>query len=111
MRGEFLVVCDQDERCAAFLVKLEQQIDHGGAGARIEIAGGLVGEQQPGFGDESARNGHALLLAAGERPGVMAKMLSQADARQDRARPVGGIVGARQFQRQHDVFLRRERGQ
>jgi hypothetical protein len=30
----------------------------------VQIAGGLVGQQHCGLGDDGARNGHALLLPA-----------------------------------------------
>jgi len=44
-------------------VQLEHQVDHSGAGRGVEIAGGLVGEQQLRPRDEGAGERHALLLA------------------------------------------------
>src|SRR6185369_4056729 len=44
---EIRIVRDQHERGAALAVHLEQQLDHVLAGDRIEVAGGLVGEEKP----------------------------------------------------------------
>ena len=50
------------------------------AGRRVEIAGRLVGEQHVRLGDERARNGDALLLAAGQLPRVVTDAAGEADA-------------------------------
>ena len=42
------------------------QIENTRAGFEIEIAGGLVGEKNLRICEQSARNGYALLLAAGK---------------------------------------------
>ena len=44
----------------------KQQIDHGRLHRDVERRDGLVGDQQLRIAGESARNGDALLLAAGE---------------------------------------------
>jgi hypothetical protein len=43
-----------------------QQLHDFLAALGVEVAGGLVGQQHGGLGDDGARNGHALLLPARE---------------------------------------------
>ncbi len=59
------VVCDHDTRGAPPLVDLQQQVHdlHGVLG--VEVAGGLVQQQNLGVVRQRARDGHALLLAPG----------------------------------------------
>jgi len=49
----------------------------GVAGVCIEISGGLIGEQQPWSPDESAREGHSLLLAPRKLSGPVVRALPQ----------------------------------
>ena len=65
---EARVVRDHADRGAA-AVQLAQQLHHRLAVLRVEVPGGLVGEQDRGLPDQRARHGHALLLAAGELAG------------------------------------------
>ena len=44
--GQRAVVGDQHERAAEVAVEIDQQLDDLLAGGRVEIAGGLVGEEQ-----------------------------------------------------------------
>ena len=80
LRGarEILVVRDDDDRRAVGVQPLEQR-DHLGAGARVELAGGLVGEEQRRPVGERARDGDALLLAAGQLRRAVALALREAD--------------------------------
>ncbi len=50
----------------ALVVQLGEQIHHLLAVLGVEVAGGLVGEDELGVGDHGAGNGHALLLSARE---------------------------------------------
>src|SRR5579862_2693516 len=43
---EVRIVRDEHQRGAAFAVHLEEEVDHVFAGRRVEIARGLVGEEQ-----------------------------------------------------------------
>ena len=52
------------------VVELLEDAHHLHAVSRVEVAGGLVGEQERGPVDQRAGDGHALLLAAGELRGV-----------------------------------------
>ena len=63
--GELLVVRDEDNRLALGVQALEQLHDlH--AGARIERAGGLVGQDDLRLAHQRTGDGHALLLASGQ---------------------------------------------
>ena len=45
---------------------VEQQVEDAPLVARVQIAGGLVGEQQPGSRQQGAADGDALFLTLGE---------------------------------------------
>ena len=66
---DFLRVGHDEERYAVVLVQLLEQRQHFTAGHGIEGARGLVGQDQPRFGDEGTGDGHALLLTTGEHHG------------------------------------------
>ncbi len=88
-------------------VKLPQKIQDNLLVGFVEIAGGLVGENQFRLIDQSARDRHALLFAAGQFGGKMREAVSQTHALQR----FGGLrfVGdAVEILGEHDVF---ERGQ
>ena len=61
------VVRDHDDRLAELVLELAQQAEDVLGVARVEVAGGLVGDDEIGIGDDGARDGDALLLAARER--------------------------------------------
>ena len=58
------VVRDEHEGGPGLPAKVEEQLDHRVAGALVEIAGGLVRQQQLGRIDERAGHGHALAFPA-----------------------------------------------
>ena len=57
---------DHEHGDAPVAVEAADQFHDLHAGARVQVAGGLVGEQHRGFGDDRPGDGHPLLLAAGE---------------------------------------------
>ena len=73
-----------------------------------KIAGGLVREQDRRMRHESARNGDALLLAAGQLLRIMRHPRRQPHLRKRRRRRLARVAPAAEFQRQHDVFDRRQ---
>jgi len=85
-RGEMFVVGDEHQRGAGIRIQGEQQVDDRLAGVRVQVARGLVGEQQRGLRDEGARQRHALLFAAGELFRIVTQALAQADLFEDAAR-------------------------
>ena len=111
-RRQRVVVGDQDQRGVGGGVEFEQQFDDARAGVGVEVAGGFVGKQDLRVGGKGARDGDALLLAAGQ----LARRVGGARGEADAIKPVGGAFAcasarAGQFQRQQDVFQRGERGQ
>jgi len=71
---------DHDDSHAELGLQLAQESKDRFAGGGIQIAGGLVGEKNLRAIDESAGDGHALLLAAGEFGGAVAKTMCEANA-------------------------------
>jgi hypothetical protein len=53
------------------LVQLLHQVDDGRAGLAVEVGGRLVGEHDARPGDQGARDGDALALAAGQLVGAL----------------------------------------
>ena len=80
--GDVGFVRDQHDGDAALDVQALEQAHHLDAGPRVEVAGGLVGEQDRRVVDQRARNRHALLLAARQLVGMMAEPIAEADGRQ-----------------------------
>src|SRR5690606_10274724 len=76
--GDAVVVGDHDDG-HALAVQLLDDLEDGLAGGGVEVAGGLVGEEDDGAGDEGAGDGGALLLAAGELAGAVAEAVVEAD--------------------------------
>ena len=86
-RASVDVVRDQHQRRAVLAIQREQQIADRRAGALVEIAGRLVGEQELGLVHERARERDALLLAAGKLVRIVMPARIEPDAaRAPRAR-------------------------
>ena len=103
------LVRHQHHRHALAVQLLEQRHDLE-AGARVERAGRLVGEDQQRLGDQRARDRHALLLAARELRRVVVRAVGQPDAlRASLMRLLEPLLlgHARIEQRQLDVLDRR----
>ena len=89
-----------------------RQVDERGAergrGHLVEVAEGLVGEQQRRLDHERAREGDALAHAARQLVGIGALEPGQAEAVEPRPGPPGLLVGraAEQLERQADVVER-----
>ena len=65
--GEQLVIVgDREQGGAVGIDTVEQQVEDAPLVARVQVAGGLVGENQPGAGQQGAADGDALLLTLGE---------------------------------------------
>ena len=103
------VVGDHHDRLAQLADGLAHEGEDLGAGAAVEVAGGLVGEHDLGPAGEGTGHGHALLLATGE--------LARAGARAGRSRPTVSIdeveplavgLAAGQVHRERDVLDGRE---
>jgi len=105
-RNVFLVGDDDDG--VALLVKLLEERHDLLAGAGVEIAGRLVGEDDGGIVDEGTRDGDALALAAGEFVRPVVDAVAEADVLQREHRALPAFVGlhAGVDQRELDVVER-----
>ena len=61
-----VVVVGGHHHGGAVLIDLVQDVHDAGAGDRVKVSGGLVGQQNARLVDDRAGNGDALLLTAGE---------------------------------------------
>ena len=90
-----------------------QELEHLMAGLGVEIAGGLVGEQQLRVVHERAGDRQPLLLAARELPGAPPGGLLEAELRDQpaRSRRCAVAVGAEPRGQQHVLLARQLRDQ
>src|SRR3954471_13274201 len=90
----------------AQLVDPQQQLQDRPADQRVEVPGGLVGDHDLRVVDERARDGRALLLAAGELVRVLLRLPRQADQRKRAGdgRPDPAPRRARDLEREPDVL-------
>src|ERR1039458_2276247 len=99
--GQFRAVSHHHEDGLLPLVQFEQERSHHVGGCLVEIAGGLVAQQQQRLVDEGARQRYALLLAAGKLGRAMIEAIAQADLCQQVARTVDVAVAIPRNQRRH----------
>jgi len=108
--GQIGIMRRDEERDAPLGLQLEKQIVDDGARLGVEVAGGLVGEDDLRPVHESARHGHALLLATRELAGPVTQPIGQADLGQ---RGGGALARLRHGdtleQRRHHGVLERGR--
>jgi hypothetical protein len=100
------VVRDHDDRVALGTGDLTKHGQDLAAALRIEVAGGLVGEDQLGFQQQRTGDRDALLLAAGQLSGRVRCPIAEADDIQQlgraTARRVAGPAGDQR--RKHHVL-------
>src|SRR5262249_15007624 len=80
------------------------------AGGRVEIARGLVGQEQRRPPRDGAGHGYALLLAARELDGVVVRALREPDVGQEGARPLESVLLAAELEWNRDVLEGGQRG-
>ena len=90
MFEQALVVCGEDEGETEAAIEIAHEVDELGGVARVEIGGGLVGEDERGAMDDGAGDGDALALAAGEQVGALMGAGGEADAFESGSRRGGG---------------------
>ena len=88
--GHLGIVRHQDDGDPLGVELLEHPQDFH-AGVRIEVAGGLVGQQQRRAVDQRPGDGHPLLLAAGHLRGLVVGAVGQPDAIQQHVRQPPGL--------------------
>src|SRR5438552_1298704 len=102
------LMCHHDDGVATLVIEPCQQFHDLVAARCVEIAGRLIGEKHQGIGDNGARDGDALLLAAGKlRRGVMLAALD-ADEPQGLAGALMALAPGRAAidERQFDILDR-----
>ena len=101
---------DHDDALAEFVDGAAQQVHDLGGRVRVEVAGGLVGDDDGGATHEGAGDGDALLLAAGHLGGAVAQAIRDAQGVDDEVEPflLGGGPG--QAHGQEDVGARIQGG-
>jgi hypothetical protein len=97
-------VGDDHERGAFLLAQLEEQLEHGVAGLRVEVSGRLVGEQDVRPRREGARDRDALLLAAGELRRIVVPARAEPHPLEQRVTACRGIRHAVHLERQEHVL-------
>jgi hypothetical protein len=96
------VVSDHEDG-VAFVVEFAEEANDFFLVGFVEVAGGLVGEDELGVIDEGAGDGDTLLLAAGKLSGEMLDAVGEADA-SERGASFGFVSGAVEVLSEHDVF-------
>ena len=106
--GGLRVMGDHHDGLAVLAVERLQQAQDLLGRLPVQVAGGLVADQQGRVGDDGAGDGHALLLAAGQFVRAVLRAVAQADQLQcDFGIALALRAGqAGQQQRQLDVALR-----
>src|ERR1039458_10365580 len=103
---QFRAVSHPHEEGFLALVQFEQERSHHVGGCLVEIAGGLVAQQQQRLADEGTRQRHALLLAAGKLGRAMIEAIAQANLSEQVARAVHVTRNVARNQRRHqDVSI------
>jgi len=85
-----------------------EQVDDGPPGGGIQVARGLIGNQDFGIGDETARDGDALHLSARKFARQMVGAVGEPHRRQNLARGSRVDTLFEKHQRQLDIFRYRE---
>src|SRR5262245_31252653 len=100
------VVRDHDDGFVVIAVEFFEQRQRLLRRSRVQVAGRLVGQNKIGVGDDSAGDGDALLLTAGELARQMAQAVTQPDQVQRRRRVLHtlALLQIGQLQRQFDVL-------
>ncbi len=103
---------DQEGRPAAG-VEVEEELVDGVAGGAVQIAGGLVGEDEGRLHDQGARQGDALLLAPGELARAVLEPVAESDLLEELLRLLlqGRAAHASDEAGHHDVLEGGELGE
>ena len=79
VRRDLRVVRHHHQRLAELAVQPAEQLHHRRGRHRVEVAGRLVGDDDPGVGDDRPGDSDALLLAAAELAGVVVVTVGEVD--------------------------------
>ncbi len=104
VRGEVRVVGDENDGGSGLVVQGFEEGEDAGPGGAIEVAGGLVGEEDAGLVGEGAGDGDALLFAAGELGREVVGAVGQSDVVEELVRARGGVWRAAELERDAHVL-------
>ena len=106
-------MCHEKDRQPALLVQPLKRVQNLHTRPRVQIAGGLIRQQDRRIVDQRAGYGHALLLSAGKLRGVVIGAFFQAQQAKRLESPPGALLAlhARIDQRQFHIFVSRRAGQ
>jgi hypothetical protein len=102
--GAARVVGHHHDRLPELADRLPQEVQDVSRGVRVEVAGGLVGEDQIGLVDQRPGAGHPLLLTAGELGRAMRETVRDAQLLHQVAEPVAVGLGPGQVSGQGNVL-------
>src|SRR5687767_4584178 len=80
--SELLIVSNDDEGLPG-TAQVQKQLVDALSGLGIELAGGLVTQQDGGVADQGAGDRHPLLLAPGQLVGAVVQALTESDLAQE----------------------------
>src|SRR5437879_7194338 len=100
------IVSNHHDCLSELFVQALHDLEHLCGGVAVEIAGGLVCEQECGIGDDGAGDGYALLLSSGELFRQMVNSVSQANQRERSHHMIATLILVQfgQQKRQLDIF-------
>jgi hypothetical protein len=103
------IMGDDQDGGAEPLVQVADQGEDLAAGMRIQVSGGLIGQQDGGIKCQGAGDGHTLALAAGEFVGQVVEAAAELHEFQQRARALIDLLAASPFEVQGQGYVRRKR--
>jgi len=111
--GYLLAVGDEDDGGLFPPGQGGEEIDNGGAGGGVQIAGGFVGEDDGGAMDKGASYGGALELAAGKLVGTVVSTVGELNGVEELASASTGGRGdaASEEERKEHIFFDCESGE
>ena len=102
--GDLRVVRNQQDGRAKFAVETREGGTKLGGGGRIQVASGLVGQDDVRVHREGPGDGGALGLTAGEAVGGLVAAMRQPHQTQERLHPLGGDIAAIEERGQCDIL-------
>jgi len=105
--GKRQIMCDEHQSRTTLALERENEIDDRAAGGLVEIAGRFVGDEDRRVRCDGARDGDALLLAAGKLGRIVVHAMAEPDIAQFGLGPAEGVDMPGQLERQSHVLARR----
>src|ERR1043166_8459011 len=103
--GRLRIVCHHDDGLANLAAERLENVQDLLGGMRVQITGGLVGDDQPGVSHQGPGNGRALFLAPGELFGQVFAPVGQTDEFKGRVALLTPSSGAEMGQEQRQLHV------